>query len=90
MKLAATGTAASTDRRASDGPAWLNLAASPTFALMASLTALDTPDLGMCSATSAWLPVNDMALMYLLMSLFHLTPWLRLLSRRSAASHRPN
>ena len=30
-----------------------------------------------CSAVSAMMPVNDMALMYLLMSLFHLSPWLK-------------
>jgi len=33
----------------------------------------------LCSAVSAIVPINDMTLMYLLMSLFHAAPWLKLL-----------
>lgn len=37
----------------------------------------------MCSAASLFMPINDMALMYLLMSLFYVSPWLKLFSARS-------
>ena len=78
----------------------LGLAAAPALALMAALTAgggggpLDA----ICSARTPW---GGMATMYLLMSAFHLPPWLRLLGglvsragpRRSEAPeparHRP-
>jgi len=70
--------------RAADG---LALAAAPTFAIMALLTAmvgggpLDT----LCSAANAS-PVGGMVPMYLLMSAFHSAPWLKLIaSRRGAA-----
>ncbi|MGH6711071.1 MAG: hypothetical protein ACREEK_19120 [Bradyrhizobium sp.] len=59
----------------------LYLAAAPTFAIMALLTsvlgggALDA----LCSSAS---PLSGMAPMYLLMSAFHLAPWLKLISRR--------
>ena len=61
--------------------AWLSLAATPTFALMALLAAIHNsvmPDM-MCSAGS---PMSGMVTMYMLMSAFHLGPWLRLLPRR--------
>jgi hypothetical protein len=62
---------------------WLCIAASPTFAIMALLTAslgcgpLDA----LCSAAHGASPLNGMVLMYSLMSAFHLAPWLRLVSR---------
>jgi hypothetical protein len=55
---------------------WLSLAATPAFAVMALLTAADEPAMHGAS------PLSGMALMYLLMSLFHLPPWLKLLSGR--------
>lgn len=59
---------------------WLCLAATPTFALMAILTHVSSPML--CSVLDAF-PLDGMVLMYLLMSVFHSAPWLRLiLSRR--------
>lgn len=58
----------------------LGLAAAPTFALLAAVSAFGSS--GICSAASPFVSINDMTLMYLLMSLFHLSPWLRLLSRR--------
>jgi hypothetical protein len=61
---------------------WLALAASPTFALMAWLAASGAPAMPMCSSGSSLLPVDGMTTMYLLMSLFHLSPWLKLISRR--------
>jgi hypothetical protein len=46
--------------------------------LMAWISAVGSPGVTMCSAASAFMPINDMALMYLLMSLFHVSPWLKL------------
>lgn len=60
---------------------WLSLAAAPTFAIMALLTAV----LGggradfLCSVAQTS-PFSGMVLMYLLMSAFHLAPWLRLIT----------
>ena len=62
---------------------WLGLAAAPTFALMAWISAADPQGMMMCSSASSLMPINDMALMYLLMGLFHLSPWLKLVSARS-------
>lgn len=61
----------------------LGFAAAPTFAVMASVSAVGAPDMAICSATASLLPVNDMALMYALMSIFHLAPWLKARSARS-------
>ena len=58
----------------------LPLAAAPTFAVMALLSDVGRPDV-LCSAMHASSPLGGMAAMYLLMSAFHLTPWLRLLRR---------
>ena len=62
----------------------LSLAAAPTFAIMALLTGINgggMPDV-LCSAAGNGLPLSGMFLMYLLMSAFHLGPWLKLISRR--------
>jgi hypothetical protein len=66
---------------------FLYLAAAPTFAIMALLTSV----LGggavnaLCSAAS---PLSGMVPMYLLMSAFHLAPWLKLISHRRNADRR--
>ena len=66
---------------------YLYLGAAPTFAIMALLTsvlgggALDT----LCSSAS---PLSGMVPMYLLMSAFHLAPWLKLISSRRNGAHR--
>ena len=59
----------------------LYLAAAPTFAVMALLTAhlAGSPD-ALCSIAGAS-PFGGMVPMYLLMSAFHLAPWLKLISR---------
>lgn len=57
---------------------WLGLAASPTFALMALIAAVDAPPLALCAAGIRMLPIDGMTAMYGLMSLFHLSPWLKL------------
>jgi hypothetical protein len=64
---------------------WLALAASPIFALMAWIAANDAPPIALCSAGSSILPVDGMTAMYMLMSLFHLSPWLKLASGRPRA-----
>jgi hypothetical protein len=63
---------------------WLGLAATPTFALMALLTAVlggGAMDM-LCPTAHGASPLNGMVLMYALMSAFHSGPWLRLIVRR--------
>jgi hypothetical protein len=67
----------------SDGTAagWLSLAAAPTFAIMAVLSAAigsGAPE-NLCSAAHASF-IGGMVPMYLLMSAFHSVPWLKLIS----------
>lgn len=61
---------------------WLRLAAAPTFTIMAlSTVILDSgAPSTLCTAPGS-LSLNGMAPMYLLMALFHLAPWLKLMSR---------
>jgi hypothetical protein len=63
---------------------WLNLAAAPTFAVMALLTAVpgDGPLDALCAAARGASPLGGMTVMYLLMSAFHAAPWLRLICAR--------
>ena len=63
---------------------WLCLAAAPTFAVMALLSegmGSSAADM-LCSAAQGGAPLGGMAPMYLLMSAFHLTPWLKLVCGR--------
>jgi hypothetical protein len=63
---------------------WLSLTAAPSFMIMALLTGLlgdGAPDL-LCSSAHMS-PLGGMVPMYLLMSAFHLAPWLRLVARHS-------
>lgn len=61
---------------------WLSLAAAPTFAIMALLTAVpgESAPAILCAHDASSL--SSMAAMYGLMSAFHLTPWLKLISGR--------
>jgi hypothetical protein len=62
---------------------WLCLAASPVFASMAVATAFSgVPEMG-CSMAEQASPLGGMAAMYLLMCVFHLAPWLGLISGKS-------
>jgi hypothetical protein len=68
----------------------LSLAAAPTFAGMALLTAFggNGPAAVLCAAAQDGSPLTGMAAMYLLMSAFHLAPWLKLISSRRRDAHR--
>ena len=62
---------------------WLHLAAAPTFTIMALSTLViegRQPHV-LCGGNSVF---YGMAPMYVLMALFHLTPWLKRWSRRHA------
>ena len=80
---------ARTDAGAHHLAGWLGLAAAPTFAVMALLTAgFGGERMAMiCSGGQAASPLGGMAAMYLLMSAFHAAPWLKRVSswRRGGA-----
>ena len=65
---------------------FLYLAAAPTFAIMALLTAVlgGGPAEALCGASS----LGGMVPMYLLMSAFHTAPWLKLVSHRRSGARR--
>ena len=65
---------------------WLSLAAAPTFATMALVTAWVGAPFDMLCAAS---PIGGMVPMYVLMSVFHVGPWLRLLptARQDCRAH---
>jgi hypothetical protein len=68
---------------------WLGLAAAPTFAIMALLTYATSGGADMmCSPAQDASPLSGMVPMYVLMSAFHLAPWLKLISRRRSAAPR--
>ena len=72
------------DAAALGAAGWLGLAAAPTFAIMALLTGQlggGPPDV-LCAAAPDGSPLSGMVPMYLLMSAFHLGPWLMLISNR--------
>jgi hypothetical protein len=81
------GTGDAAALRAAD---WLCLAAAPTFAIMALLTGVlrGGPQDMLCSAVQDGSPLSGMVPMYLLMSAFHLGPWLKLISGRRSGDHR--
>jgi hypothetical protein len=88
--LAEAGARSRRKRHESSADCLLSLAAAPTFAIMAALTAADgggMPDM-LCSAAHAASPLSGMVPMYVLMSAFHLAPWLRLISPRQGVARR--
>lgn len=70
---------------------WLCLAAAPAFAIMALLTSvLDSGQMAMtCATVQDASPLSGMVLMYMLMSVFHSAPWLKLISSRRRGACRP-
>ncbi|WP_028746614.1 hypothetical protein [Rhizobium mesoamericanum] len=78
---------APTDNTAGGVTGWLCLAAAPTFAVMAIVALTSGADM-VCSAMQGPFPLDGMTTMYLLMCLFHLPPWLRLISGRAVLSER--
>jgi hypothetical protein len=69
----------------------LSLAAAPTFAVMALVTAVGGggPLAMLCSAAPDASPLTGMIPMYLLMTAFHAGPWLKLISNRLPDRGRP-
>lgn len=63
---------------------WLRLAAAPTFAAMAALTAASPSDMLCMAAHASPLGglLSGMTPMYLLMAAFHLPAWLKLIPAR--------
>jgi hypothetical protein len=68
---------------------WLGLAAAPTFAAMALWTVVfDAPTDMPCTAMPGSSAMGGMTPMYLLMSVFHSSPWLKRIAGRSATTAR--
>jgi hypothetical protein len=78
-----TTTPRSMDARRMSG--LLALAAAPTFAAMAVVTAIGAAPMALCTGSGPPL-VDPMTAMYLLMSLFHLPPWLKRAPGRGRAA----
>ncbi len=65
---------------------WLHLLAAPTFAIMALVTGMSGDGAAAMLCAQAASPLGGMVAMYALMSAFHLTPWLKLLSELKATT----
>ena len=84
MSQACSGGSGGQAIRRNAGALWaadaLALTASPTFAIMALLSAVPGGSAAemLCSAASVS-PLSGMVTMYLLMSAFHAAPWLKLI-----------
>ena len=65
-------------------PNWLALAASPSFAVMAVISAAQgtSPDAMLCGALQGALPMTGMTAMYVMMSVFHAAPWFGIVGPR--------
>lgn len=86
----AGGIARNGDAPALGAADWLCLAAAPTFAIMALLTGVlggSSPDM-LCATMQDTSPLSGMVPMYLLMSAFHMTPWLKLIANRRSGTGR--
>ncbi|HUC51127.1 MAG TPA: hypothetical protein VMA30_17245 [Xanthobacteraceae bacterium] len=66
----------------------LRLAATPAYGLMALFTAVlgESPRDMLCMAMHHASPVGGMVWMYVLMSVFHSAPWLRLIASRVSSA----
>ncbi|HEY0121176.1 MAG TPA: hypothetical protein VGC14_05340 [Rhizobium sp.] len=67
---------------------WLALAASPTFAIMALLMGILGGPADICSTGQNASALSGMTFMYLLMSVFHVAPWLKLASSLGSSRSR--
>lgn len=67
---------------------WMALAAAPTFAIMALQSGCfgEAPANVLCTAAHGLSPLRGMTPMYLLMSAFHVVPWMKLISARRGAA----
>ena len=65
-------------------PGWLTLAASPSFALMAFVSAEQSagPGAMICGVSLNASPFGSMTVRYVLMSVFHAAPWLKIVGSR--------
>jgi hypothetical protein len=83
-------TCAGSSHNATGAAGWLGLAAAPVFAILALWTAFcgTQPDV-LCMGMQGASPLNGMALMYALMSIFHAAPWMKLASSRRIGARRP-
>ncbi|NLS16322.1 hypothetical protein HGP16_07090 [Rhizobium sp. P40RR-XXII] len=66
----------------------LALAAAPSFALMTGLSAYGASGDMICSTQGSAM-LSGMVPMYLLMTVFHCRPWLKLLAREGNGAHVP-
>jgi len=86
----ACASAGSANAAGPSAAGWLSLAPAPAFAIMALFTGVlgggpqDVP----CSAAQNASSLSGMVPMYLLMSVFHLAPWLGLLTSRGGDAGR--
>ncbi len=61
---------------------WLSYVAAPAFATMAVLGGvLDDESASICSSNHGGVPLMGMVSMYVLMSIFHLGPWLKVVAK---------
>jgi hypothetical protein len=68
---------------------WLSLAAAPTFAIMALMAGVvGGGPMDMLCSSGHGSPLTGMVPMYMLMSAFHLAPWLKLVSSRRGGARR--
>jgi hypothetical protein len=70
---------------------WIRFVAAPLFGVFAVLSLLSSSVGIVCTSSPATLALHDMGLMYLLMALVHLPPWLMLIGNgleRENANHR--
>jgi hypothetical protein len=80
---------AETGGQAAPPARWLGLAAAPSFAAMALMTATAAGGGDLMGMTMpAGSPLGGMVTMYLLMSAFHAAPWLDLIARRKGVRRR--
>ena len=78
-------TASRTNFAAEAAIDWLRLAAAPAFAIMALLTGDGSMPM-ICTTDTSLL--TGMVPMYLLMSIFHTSPWLKLIANRRVDNKR--